>query len=279
MRFARQLYYKLSPENRLMARRLFYLPVDVWEKATGKRPALSPPRGMIFVGSGDFAAQGRLLLDQLVRLGNLQAHEHVLDVGSGIGRVAAPLTGYLNQHGSYEGFDIVKTGVQWCNQNIAAQYPNFRFLHIDLKNDLYNLRTEQEAKGFIFPYDDERFDLVFLFSVFTHMMPDDVAQYLRQIARVLKPGGRCLATFFILNPESKAGMMRYNGLQFVHDHGHYALIDPHVKEANIAFEQAWLEKSIRQAGLEIAGNWPGYWPGRDKNACEGFQDTLLLRKP
>lgn len=279
MRFARKLYYKLSPENRLRARRLFYLPVDVWEKATGKRPALSPPRGMIFVGSGDFAAQGRLLLDQLVHLGQLKPHEHVLDVGSGIGRVAAPLTSYLNHEGSYEGFDIVKTGVQWCNKNIAAQYPNFRFLHIDLKNDLYNLRTEQEAKGFIFPYDDKRFDLVFLFSVFTHMMPEDVAQYLRQIARVLKPGGRCLATFFILNPESKAGMMRYHGLQFVHDYGHYALIDPEVKEANIAFEQVWLEKSIRQAGLEIAGYWPGYWPGRDKNACEGFQDTLLLRKP
>lgn len=275
----RKLYYQLSPENRLRARRLYFLPVDLWEQMTGKRPPLSPPRGMIFVGSGDFALQGRLLLDQLVRLGQLQPHEQVLDVGSGIGRVAAPLTTYLNQQGSYEGFDIVKSGVAWCNQHIAAKYPNFRFLHIDLKNDLYNLSTQQEAKAFIFPYDDERFDLVFLFSVFTHMMPEDVAQYLKQIARVLKPGGRCLATFFVLNDASKEGMMQYDGLKFVHNYGNYALIDPEVKEANIAFEEDWLMQAIAAAGLEVAGNWPGYWSGRDKQACEGFQDTLLLRKP
>lgn len=275
----RKLYYQLSPENRLRARRLYFLPVDLWEQMTGKRPPLSPARGMIFVGSGDFALQGRLLLEQLVRLGQLQPHEQVLDVGSGIGRVAVPLTAYLNQQGSYEGFDIVKSGVAWCNRHIAAKYPNFRFLHIDLKNDLYNLSTQQEAKAFIFPYDDERFDLVFLFSVFTHMMPEDVAQYLKQIARVLKPGGRCLATFFVLNDASKEGMMQYDGLKFVHNYGNYAHIDPEVKEANIAFEEDWLMQAIAAAGLEVAGNWPGYWSGRDKQACEGFQDTLLLRKP
>lgn len=275
----RKLYYQLSPENRLRARRLYFLPVDLWEQMTGKRPPLSPARGMIFVGSSDFALQGRLLLEQLVRLGQLQPHEQVLDVGSGIGRVAVPLTAYLNQQGSYEGFDIVKSGVAWCNRHIAAKYPNFRFLHIDLKNDLYNLSTQQEAKAFIFPYDDERFDLVFLFSVFTHMMPEDVAQYLKQIARVLKPGGRCLATFFVLNDASKEGMMQYDGLKFVHNYGNYAHIDPEVKEANIAFEEDWLMQAIAAAGLEVAGNWPGYWSGRDKQACEGFQDTLLLRKP
>jgi SAM-dependent methyltransferase len=275
---ARKIYYWLSPEKRLMARRLYYLPIDFWEKITGKRPPLSPPRGMIYVGSGDFAQQGQLLLDQLIRLGRLQPHEQVLDIGSGIGRVAAPLTTYLNREGSYEGFDIVKSGVAWCNKHISSKHPNFRFLHIDLKNDLYNLSTEQAAQAFVFPYDDQRFDLCFLFSVFTHMMPEDVAAYLHQIARVLKPGGRCLATFFILNNESKAGMLPYNGLKFVHDYGHYALIDPEVKEANIAFEQNWLWEAIDAAGLTIAGNWPGYWPGRNKQQCEGFQDTLLLQK-
>lgn len=275
---ARKLYYQLSPNLRLLARRLYYLPIDVWEKVTGKRPPLSPPRGMIYVGSGDFAQQGQLLLDQLIRLGRLQPHEQVLDIGSGIGRVAAPLTTYLNREGGYEGFDIVKSGVAWCNKHISCKYPNFRFLHIDLKNDLYNLSTEQQAQAFVFPYDDRRFDLCFLFSVFTHMMPEDVAAYLHQIARVLKPGGRCLATFFVLNNESKHGMLQYNGLKFVHDYGHYALIDPDVKEANIAFEQSWLADVIDEAGLMVAANWPGYWPGRDKQQCEGFQDTLLLQK-
>jgi SAM-dependent methyltransferase len=195
---ARQIYYALSPRMRLLARRLFYLPIDMLEGISGKRDTLTPPRGMIFVGSGDFKAQGQIMLAQLVTLAGLQPHEQVLDVGSGIGRVAVPLTQYLNKAGSYEGIDIVRTGVDWCQRKISRVHANFRFTHIDLKNDLYNLSTEQEAKGFVFPYTDNRFDVVFLFSVFTHMMPDDTANYLQQIARVMKPGGRCLATFFLL---------------------------------------------------------------------------------
>lgn len=276
---ARQLYYALSPRMRLLARRLFYLPIDLVEGISGRRDALTPPRGMIFVGSGDFKAQGQIMLGQLVKLAGLQPHEQVLDVGSGIGRVAVPLTQYLNREGSYEGIDIVREGVDWCRRKISSEHPNFRFTHIDLKNDLYNLSTEQEAKGFVFPYTDNRFDVVFLFSVFTHMMPEDTANYLQQIARVLKPGGRCLATFFILTEDSKSGMMRYTGLKFVHQHGHYALLDPAVKEANIAFEEAWLQEKVAAAGLQIERNFPGYWPGREKNQCEGFQDMLLLRKP
>lgn len=276
---ARQIYYALSPRMRLLARRLFYLPIDLVEGVSGKRDAFTPPRGMVFVGSGDFKAQGQIMLGQLVTLACLQPHEQVLDVGSGIGRVAVPLTQYLNQEGSYEGIDIVREGVDWCQRKISRAHANFHFTHIDLKNDLYNLSTEQEAKGFVFPYTDARFDLVFLFSVFTHMMPDDTANYLQQIARVLKPGGRCLATFFILTAESKSGMMRYTGLKFVHQHGHYALLDPAVKEANIAFEEGWLQQKVADAGLKMEHYFPGYWPGRNKEQCEGFQDMLLLRKP
>jgi len=264
---------------RLFARRLFYLPIDLVESITGKRDAMTPPRGMVFVGSGDFKAQGQIMLGQLVKLAGLQPHEQVLDVGSGIGRVAVPLTQYLNREGSYEGIDIVRKGVDWCRRKISKDHPNFRFTHIDLKNDLYNLSTEQEAKGFVFPYVDARFDVVFLFSVFTHMMPDDTANYLHQIARVLKPGGRCLATFFILTDDSKADMMRYKGLQFVHQKGHYALLDPSVKEANVAFEQDWLHKQVSLAGLQIERNFLGYWPGLDKQQTAGFQDMLLFRKP
>jgi hypothetical protein len=73
-------------------------------------------------------------------------------------------------------------------------------------------------------------------------------------------------------------MMQYNGLRFLHDFGHYALLDPKVKEANIAFDTQWLEAQVAASGLTVEKQWPGYWPGRDKQACEGFQDMWLLRK-
>ena len=40
------------------------------------------------------------------------------------------------------------------------------------------------------------------------MLSADMENYLKQIARVLKPGGRCLITYFLLNPESAKLMLR-----------------------------------------------------------------------
>ena len=49
------------------------------------------------------------------------------------------------------------------------------------------------------PFPDGDFGVVFLCSVFTHMLPDGVANYIREISRVLKRGGRCVSSFFLLN--------------------------------------------------------------------------------
>ena len=55
-----------------------------------------PPRRKIFTGSGDFLQTGRDFLHYFVEFGHLKPHHRVLDVDSGIGRMAIPLTGYLN---------------------------------------------------------------------------------------------------------------------------------------------------------------------------------------
>jgi 2-polyprenyl-3-methyl-5-hydroxy-6-metoxy-1,4-benzoquinol methylase len=122
---ARKLYYALPPAVRFMARRLYYLPIDTWENLTGQRDALTPPRGMIYTGSGAFRKQGKELVERFVKLAGLQPHHAVLDIGSGIGRVAIPLTEYLSEEGRYEGFDVVEKGVQWCQAHITQQFPNF----------------------------------------------------------------------------------------------------------------------------------------------------------
>ncbi|MFC2521093.1 MAG: hypothetical protein ACFNUF_05155, partial [Tannerella sp.] len=51
---SRRIYYRLSPRGRLLLRRIYYLPADLFRR----RDAMIPPRGMIFVGSGDFVRQG-----------------------------------------------------------------------------------------------------------------------------------------------------------------------------------------------------------------------------
>lgn len=57
-------------------------------------------------------------------------------MGCGIGRMAIPLTEYLSEEGSYEGFDVVRRGVKWCQENITTRCPNFRFRLADVYNEL-----------------------------------------------------------------------------------------------------------------------------------------------
>lgn len=202
----------------------------------------------------------------------------MLDIGCGIGRLAVPLTSYLTQEGSYEGFDVVKSGIDWCNKHIKSRHPNFNFRHIDLKNDLYNLSTNDEAKNLVFPYEDSEFDFVFLISVFTHMMPEDMVSYLHQIHRVLKNGGVCFATYFIMNKENKKLMEESDVIKFNFDFGHYYLHNRSVKEANIAFKEEYLNDLFAEKGFSVVNKYFGYWSGREKAKTIDFQDIVILTK-
>ena len=278
MAIARKFYYFLSPSLRFLVRRVYYYPIDLYEGITRKRKDMIPPRGMIFIGSGDFETQGLHILDLLKKYAGLQPNAKVLDIGSGIGRLAVALTGYLDETGSYEGFDIVKKGVDWCRKKISVRFANFNFRHIDLKNDLYNLKTDMEAKKFEFPYPASEFDCVVLTSVFTHMMPDDVDNYLGQIARVMKKEGKCLATFFLIDGNTKEQMQKGNiRFDFKYAYEGYYLMDKKVKEANIAFDADYLASLLDKNELQADAVYRGSWSGNKEDSLD-FQDVVIITK-
>lgn len=277
MEIARKLYYAFSPSMRYVVRRLFYWPIDFYETLFQKRDPMIPLRGMIFIGSGDFKKQGDHLLELVIKYADLKPDGRILDIGCGIGRLAVPLTRYLNANAHYEGFDIVKMGIDWCNNKIATKYPNFRFLYIDLKNDLYNLSTNSEAKSFQFPYSPNSFDCVVLTSVFTHMMPNDVDNYLKQISLVMKNDGKCMATFFLLDSDIKKQMKdKKIGFRFVHHFDGYSLMDKKVKEANVAYEKTYLLSLLKKNGLYADSIYQGKWSNGVSPL--DFQDVLILKK-
>ncbi len=278
MSWKRKVYYALSPRMRRLARRVYYYPLDLLEGLTGKRDTMIPPRGKIFIGPGDFKQLGEKLVSDCIQYGGLQPSHHVLDIGCGIGRIAVPLTGYLDAHGTYDGFDIVKEGIDWCRKKIGTRFPNFRFRHIDLKNDLYNLQTEHQASDFTFPYPDNSFDFIILTSVFTHMQPAGVNRYLHEISRVMKPSATCFATFFIIDEESAAFIKNSKDPFFKHEYAEYYLHDDKVKDANIAFKMTFINQMLSGAGLSIRNFHPGWWAGRNKQTQVDFQDVLILKK-
>ena len=239
---------------------------------------LRPPHKMNYVGSGDFTQVGEVLLRDFIELGQLQPHESVLDVGCGIGRTAIPLTRYLSDDGSYQGFDIVQQGIDWCRTNIEASHPNFHFTWVNLYNLMYNPQATQRASQFAFPYADHSFDFVFATSVFTHMLVDDMRNYLQGIARVMRSGARSLITYHLLNPASRAAMnhsaassrfsYRLNDVSWTNDQA--------TPENGVAFDEEFIRGKYLENGLKITSVYYGAWSGRSDGVR--FQDIVVAVK-
>lgn len=247
---------------------------------------LMPPQELMHhVGSGDFKAIGNAILRHLVNLGELKPNGRVLDVGCGCGRVALPLTKYLGGEGSYEGFDIHTPSITWCQQNISCQHPNFKFQVSDIYSKRYNPQGITPASDYKFPYQNESFDVVFLTSIFTHMLPNDLEHYLSEIARVLKVGGRCLITIFFLNEESLS-LMRMSSnnlveqgyqLSFKYKYGYYAVQDANLPEAAVAYNENFIQNLYEKFRLSIIQPIHyGSWCGRQQSSTG--QDLIVAVK-
>jgi len=275
----RKLFYKINPEQRYYIRRFLNLPLDIYDSLSGKKIKYIPPRGMIFTGRGDYVKLANMFFGYFKNYCILQPDSRILDIGSGIGRMAVPFIGYLNHDGSYEGIDIVKTGINWCNKNISKINPQFKFIHSDIYNDLYNTKGVIKGEEYVFPYRDEEFDIAFLTSVFTHMLQAEVEQYIKEIARVLKQGGKCLATFFILNDESVSLMnTTEDSFKFPFNHGEYSFMSEDTKTANVAYNQQWIERIMNENGLKVEVIRYGFWSGRNKADFPDFQDIIIVSK-
>jgi ubiquinone/menaquinone biosynthesis C-methylase UbiE len=168
---------------------------------------LIPPTECLFDGAisaEEFVEVGEgFTREYLIQRAKLRPDDRVLDLGSGNGQKARVLTRHLNASGSYEGLDIVRSGIEWC-QNAYALYPNFNFtLASDIYNSHYNPQGWVMASEYRLPYNDSEFDLVFCSSLFTHLVPAETDNYIKQISRVLMSGGRCVATAFLINADTE----------------------------------------------------------------------------
>jgi len=167
--------------------------------------------------------------------------EKILDVGCGIGRKTIPLT----SEATYEGIDINQKGIEWCQKNISARFPNFRFQKIDVYNKYYNPQGKDSPAEYEFPFDDDSFDFVMLGSVFTHMFPQDGANYLSEARRVLRKGGRCLITFFLLTEESLGALANGKStIDFKHSFGNYRVVLREMPEFAIAYDRGGSRRLI-----------------------------------
>ena len=92
----------------------------------------------------------------------------ILDFGCGCGRV---IRQWANLSASLCGCDYNPKSIQWCRKNLP--FASFEVNRLDPP----------------LPYADRQFDLVYALSVFTHLPEPSMFAWLREMNRVLKPGG------------------------------------------------------------------------------------------
>jgi len=104
----------------------------------------------------------------------LQGGEAILDVGSGPGHQAFEISAVVGPDGRVRGIDPAESAVAIASRR-CSELPNVSF---------------ELGEAAQLPFDDETFDAVMSSQVFEYL--EDVSGGLREIFRVLRPGGRML---------------------------------------------------------------------------------------
>jgi len=242
-------------------------PLDLTVRLLNNKRGYPPLRLRQSVGNlNDFEGSGGEYLAYLKLLCDLRPGERLLDIGCGCGLITLDLTGskplmeYLGPSGWYVGMDTDKTLLRWGQRH--TKYPNCWFRHIDA----------QDAKKYAFPFEDRMFDVILLKSVFTHLLPGETENYLKEIKRLLSGAGRCLATFFLLNETSDIPTGRYT---FKYRDGPVSYERETKPKLAVAYKEDWLAKLLNEIGLAF-DIYYGTWLGRQEGLS--FQDVVVMRR-
>ncbi len=272
--------------------RIFDATTDSVERVLGRGNELTPPlRIRLHVGPfldpWLYRTSAERNLEGFRELGNLSPDASFLDIGCGAGRVASALTRYLSANGSYDGFDIAQEPVAWCRRRISPRFPNFQFYRIDAFSRRYNPRGAKRSSGLAFSYPDNRFDFVFAGSVYTHLLPEEVTNFVSETCRVLKPGGVSFATFCLLNGRSLPIVDAGQSLPpLLYRYGECRVRDFHDPASFIAHPEQFVRELYRKTGLRVEEPIKyGSWVAPSRKSAEvdephGFsQDILVASKP
>ena len=170
--------------------------------------------------------------------GDIGPSSAVLDIGCGQGRLLQGLTRQFGGVERYVGVDVHGPSISWLKDNLEPLLDYASFYRIDARNDRYN----PSGKAALELPVDEKFDVIVLLSVFTHMMSDDVRTYFGLLVPRLKSDGFICLTVFV---EDNVRDEEENPPDYLHGQWKRPL---HC----VRFERKYFEGLAEAAGLRVA---------------------------
>ena len=123
------------------------------------------------------------------------AESDVLDVGCGV-RFTQALINRRIPFKSYSGVEVYRPIVEFLKTSVEPHDPRFRYEYWNVRNARYNQDGGAMAAEASLPMPGT-FDVAWLFSVFTHLDPEDTAAMLRLVRGKMRPGGRLMFSALI----------------------------------------------------------------------------------
>lgn len=167
-------------------------------------------------------------------------YDSVFDFGCGCGRLARQLIQQHPRPRRYIGIDLHAGMIGWCRRHLAPHAPGFEFHHHDVANR--GLNPAGLASQLPFPVEKHSASLAIAWSVFTHVNQEQATFYLGEAARVLRPGGLLVATFFLFDKGEFPMMQTFQNALFIND------VDP---TNAVIFDRAFLLEASAAAGLTL----------------------------
>jgi SAM-dependent methyltransferase len=248
----------------------------------GRVPYDAPPPGLETRLNGDpNPSTARYYADVLTQpaLPPPTPTARTLDMGCGYGRIALELAMRFSPDQQYFGLDPHSEAIEWATANITPHHPNFTFTKVDISSKVYNSDGTLDGPSYRFPFEDESLDLVCMISVMTHVDIDTVETYIREAARTLKPTGRLVATFFLLD-KGVDGLLAAGRSTFRMrwPHGPSRVEDQRNPELAIAHPRKLLLDILSDAGFAEPAIVDGDWCGRSGTGSLDYQDLVIANR-